>query len=162
MSPKPPRLTAKLIQEIATRVHGGAFEQVAVESQGVPFGLYQEWLRRGRQKGSRGLVRQLALRVMEAKANARAKLETDMRQEDAKAWLLHGPGRDTPEQAGWGTAARPNAAGQADELAEFKAFVWELLAVVLDALTPHAEARQKVAEAIDQLEKQKPFPRRSS
>src|SRR5207248_1031056 len=81
VSPKPPRLTAKLIQEIATRVHGGAFEQVAVESQGVPFAVYQEWLRRGRRKGSRGLVRQLALRVMQAKAAARVVPETTMRED---------------------------------------------------------------------------------
>ena len=106
MSPKPPRLTATLIQEIATLLHGGAFEQVAVESQGVPFAVYQEWLRRGRRKGSRGLVRQLALRVMQAKADARVVPETKLREDDAKVWLLHGPGRDTPDQAGWGTAAR--------------------------------------------------------
>ena len=161
MSLKPPRLSAALILEICTRLRAGTFEQVAVESVGVPYALFQEWLRRGRQPRSRGLLRQLALAVMEAKAFARLSPETEIRKNDAKVWLLHGPGRDTPEQAGWGTAARPRTAGQADELAEFKAFVWELVAVVLEALTPYPEARQKVAEAIDQLEKQKPFARSS-
>ena len=58
-------------------------------------------------------------------------------------------------------AARPNTAAQADELAELKAFVWEVVAVVLEALEEFPEARQKAAKAVDQLEQQKRIARRS-
>ena len=49
-----------------------------------------------------------------------------------------------------------------DELAEFKAFVWELVEAMLEALTEYPEARQKAAAAVDRCcERRKPIARRS-
>ena len=45
-----PRLTAALLAEICTRIKAGAFEQVAVESLGVLFATYQDWLRQARDR----------------------------------------------------------------------------------------------------------------
>jgi hypothetical protein len=142
-----PVLTPELIDNICTRLKAGAFEQVAVESLGVPLAVYQMWLERGRRKGARGLYRRLAQSVMEAKAHARFAAEMNLRTEDEKTWLLNGPGRDSPGQPGWGPASRSAAA---EDAGDARALVLELAVVVLKALEPHQEIRAQVAAALDE------------
>jgi hypothetical protein len=138
------RLTPALLQDICTRLQAGAFDQVAVESLGVPFDVFQNWMRMGQRKGTRRLYRQLVEAVRQARAQARFMAEMKMREEDTKVWLLSGPGRDTPTQAGWGSGSR---AGPAEE-AEATVKIWDLCAALLDALAPYPEARAAAAKAI--------------
>jgi hypothetical protein len=150
----PPRLTPRLIANICTRLRAGAFEQVAVESAGASYEQYQAWLRSGRRKGARGLPRQLADGVREAVAHARFMAEMDLRQSDARVWLLHGPGRDTAGQAGWGAASSPHET-EGVTAAELEAEWRELLAELRTALEPYPEARQAAAAAIERWERKR-------
>jgi hypothetical protein len=141
------RLTAAMVQDIAERIKVGAFEQVAVESVGVPFEIYKRWLASGRAKKAPALYRQLADAVMQAKAHARFAAEMDLRKKDAKAWLLHGPGRESPGGAGWSATTKPGSGDTANEGPALQ----DVLAALLAALAPFPEARIAAATALEAL-----------
>jgi hypothetical protein len=132
------RLTPKLLEEICTRLKAGAFDQVAVESLGLSFEVFQGWLEKGQRTDGRAIYRRLFEAVREARAQAHFLAEMKLREEDTKVWLLHGPGRER-----WGSAARAGAAG-----AESREKIWKLCAVLLNALAAYTEARAAAAEAI--------------
>jgi hypothetical protein len=138
-------LTGALIQEIAARIHAGAFDHVAVESLGVPYDVYQGWLRRGRSRGSRALHRGLVDSVRTARAQGRLMAEMKIRDKDPKVWLLQGPGRDTAGQPGWGNDSKVDSEAVPQVL-------WNLCDAMLDALGDMPEARTRVAEVADRLE----------
>jgi hypothetical protein len=102
-----PELTPQLIRDLCERIRAGAFEHVAAESLGVPATLYQRWLARGRARDAPRRYRELRQAVCQARGQARLMAEMDMRANDPKSWLLHGPGRDTAGRPGWTAAARP-------------------------------------------------------
>jgi hypothetical protein len=130
------RLTPKLLEEICTRLKAGAFDQVAVESLGLSFAVFQGWLEKGQRADGRPINRRLFEAVRQARAQAHFLAEMKMREEDTKVWLLHGPGRER-----WG-----NRVGAAE--AEAREQIWELCAVLLNALAAYPEARAAAAEAI--------------
>jgi hypothetical protein len=132
--------------EICERLKAGAFDHVAVESLGVPLAVYEQWLKRGQAKGARGLCRQLANGVMQARAHARFMSEMALRGKDAKTWLLSGPGRETPSRPGWTSAGKPAAGAQVEEP---PLRLLELCAELLQALAPFPEARIAAAEAVE-------------
>jgi hypothetical protein len=142
-------LTPTLIAEVCQRIQAGAFEQVAAESLGIPYATFQDWLRRGQQPRARRLYRRLADEVRQARGHARLMAEMQLRKEDAKAWLLNGPGRASNDQEGWGAASRERQTAekmrQADQL---EAYAFDLCAVLLEALTPYPEARAAAAQAV--------------
>jgi hypothetical protein len=142
------RLSASLIDEICRRIQAGAFEQVAVESLGIAFTTFEDWLRRGQPRRARGLCRRLFDSVRKARGHARLMAEMQLRQEDAKAWLLHGPGRATPSQDGWAGSAATRPGNQAADESAWREYVLNLCAVLLEALTPFPEARDAAAAAI--------------
>jgi hypothetical protein len=142
-----PRLTTFLIAEVCQRIKAGAFEQVAAESLGIPYATFQGWLRRGRgQRGGR-LYRELAKAVPQAQAHARFMAEMQLRREDAKAWLLNGPGRETGAQQGWGSAARGRGRSQAAD-GEQRQLLLDLCTLALETLAPFPEARTALAETL--------------
>jgi len=149
MSTKKPKLTADLIETICTRLKAGAFEKVAVESLGVSWATYQEWLNQAARPNCGTIHRMLADAVMQARAHARFMAEMEMREKDAKVWLLQGPGRRTPTQEGWGSGDKPAAAA---ETGEARALLFELCAVLLKALTPFPEARAVAAEVVGRFQ----------
>jgi hypothetical protein len=138
------RLTAELLTEICTRLKAGAFDQVAVESLGVPFEVFQGWMRKGQLKGQRPLYRQLVEAVCQARAQARLLAEMKMRDEDTKVWLLQGPGRETAQKAGWGTGGR---LGPAEDTKQHDQ-IWDLCTFLLEALAAFPEARAAAVEAV--------------
>jgi hypothetical protein len=137
-----PRLTLPLIEDICNRIKAGAFEQVAVESLHVPLEVFEAWLVKGGRKRAPPLYRRLAEGVRQARAHARLLAEIATREDDPKIWLLHGPGRETPTRAGWGSGSRGVAP------ADDKDLLWELCMVLLAALAPWPEARAVAARAI--------------
>jgi hypothetical protein len=144
MKTKNTQLTAALIEDICMRLKAGSFDKVAVESAGVSWKLYRQWLRQADKPGCRGLYRQLADAVTQARAQARLRAEMEVREKDAKAWLLQGPGRETGTEQGWGAAGKSANAATPDNSAR----LFELCAVVLKALAAFPEARANVAEAL--------------
>jgi hypothetical protein len=143
-----PRLTPALIAEVCTRIKAGAFEQVAAESLGIPYATFQEWLRRGQRRRGGRLQRELAAAVLQARGQARLLAEMQLRDEDAKAWLLNGPGRETAAQAGWaGTGQAGRGPAPAEQAVQHRRWL-ELCAALLEALAPFPEARAKAADAL--------------
>jgi hypothetical protein len=142
-----PRLTAALLTQICNRIKAGAFEQVAVESLGVLFATYQGWLRHGEKARGGKLYRQLVSAVAGAHAQARLLPEMRLREEDAKTWLLYGPGRDSAGRPGWASAAQADR-GAGGQDADQQQRLFELCAALLEALAPFPEARAAAAEAI--------------
>jgi hypothetical protein len=146
-----PRLTRRLILELAERIKAGAFEQVAAESLGVPFALYQDWLARGRGARAGGLCRDLVREVRQARAHARLMAEMDLRTKAPKVWLLNGPGKETAELPGWSAPARPRAEGGQQLNALEHPEVVALLGAVVQALTPFPAQREAVLKAITEM-----------
>jgi hypothetical protein len=142
----PGRLTAGFIKALANLLKAGAYEQVAVESLGESMKIYRAWLRAGRRKGARGLARKLADEVKQSKAHARLMAEVELRKTDAKTWLLHGPGRESPRQPGWAAAGKPPAASISTGPS-----LEAILAALLAALAPFPDARLAAAQALDEL-----------
>jgi hypothetical protein len=138
------QLTADLIEAICARIKAGAYEWVAVESLGVPWGVYQSWLDKAKQSGRRTLCQRLAASVMQARAHARLRAEMEVREKDVKAWLLQGPGRETATREGWGPAAKVADAQSADNRTRLS----ELCSLMLKALAPFPEARGAVVEML--------------
>jgi hypothetical protein len=148
-----PRKLSAPTREVADRiVHaimGGAYEYVAAEAAGVRRERYAAWLERGRRKGSRPALRDFADRVMRAKAHARVVAETQVRQKDPKTWLLRGPGRERPDSPGWSKEVSPQSGRDpraVNPLAD--PALSALMAVIMDALADHPEARQRVAATL--------------
>jgi hypothetical protein len=151
MSRQTSLLTNELIYEICARVRAGAFDHVAAGTLGVPPATFRRWLRQGRRRGD-GLQRRLVIGLHEARALARLTAEMNMRHEDPKCWLLHGPGKETPTVAGWSALARAAAQAGASEAASLgqPAFAG-LTRLLLKLLAPYPEARAAVAAGLAEL-----------
>jgi hypothetical protein len=149
--PRPP-LTPQLIQDLVERIKAGAFEQVAAESLGVPFALYQDWLARGGRPRARPPYRELFAAVRQARAHARLMAEMDLRSSAPKVWLLHGPGRETTDAPGWSSPTRPRRGGPAEPLNVLRhPEVVALINEIVEALQPYPEARDAVLRRLDGL-----------
>jgi hypothetical protein len=135
---------------ILASIRGGGFPHVAAAAYGVPPERFLRWLRRGRRRGGSAKHRRLYLEVVEAAARARLKAEMAIFNEDARFWLRHGLGRESPAAPGWTTPTRPiflSDGTRADFLAapEFQILLTDLLR----ALADHPEARSAAAAALD-------------
>jgi hypothetical protein len=145
-------LTDELINDICDRVRAGAFEHVAAGALGVLPTTFDDWLRQGRKPRGNFLKRKLVHELNKAKAHARLMAETEMRKEDPKCWLLHGPGKETPAAPGWSALARALARSDQPESpllqqAEFAG----LARLLLRLLAPYPEARAAVAGGLTTL-----------
>jgi hypothetical protein len=141
-------LTAQLILELCERIKAGAFEHVAAESLGVSQETYRDWLARGRVPEAEPLYRDLDHGARQARAHARLMAEMELRTSAPKAWLLHGPGRDTGAAPGWSAATRAPAADKDGTLNVFAhPEIIGLLHSLGQALAPYGEAK-KAVEAV--------------
>jgi hypothetical protein len=142
-------VTEALIQDIATRVQSGAFPHVAAEAAGVPAEVFHDWMERGSRPGARDPYRALAERVRHAHGHARCMAEVDLRQNDPKAWLLNGPGKNSDRLPGWSAPVKgqPNRDSRAVNLL-LEPQLQALLARLLEVLAPFPEARAAVAVAL--------------
>jgi hypothetical protein len=138
MSAEHPPLTAELIDQICGYIAGGAFDQTACESVGVPLEVFQGWLSQAQRKNASTLLRLLHSKVRQARAKARLKLEMDMRVTNPKYWLLHGPGKATPGLPGWSAPTRATVAASTEDEGQSK--LLDFIAAMLDVLKPFPEA----------------------
>jgi hypothetical protein len=139
-----PRLTRSLIDAIALRLKGGAYERTAVEASGIAWEDYQHWLHTGACSRKRTLCRELLEKTLHAKATARLKAEIDLWKANGKAWLLHGPGRETPSSPGWSSAGRPAL----DLTVGGQAKLDAAIAIILDCLAQYPDARQRAIQRL--------------
>ena len=140
--------TPELQQRICAFIRAGGFPRVAAEAAGVPAGVFERWLRRGKRRRAPECYRAFAAAVAEARAQARLAAELQVFDKRPLDWLKCGPGRETRSDPGWASAPKPVAGGAA-------AGDWsqqpEILAVfqkLQEALAPFPEARAAASEII--------------
>jgi hypothetical protein len=142
-------VTEALVNDIAMRVQNGAFPHVAAEAAGVPAEVFQDWMERGSRPWAREPYRSLAERIRHAHGHARCMAEVALRNDDPKAWLLNGPGKNSDSLPGWTTPVRGQAGLDRQAVnALLEPQVQALFAAVLAALEPYADARAAVAAAL--------------
>src|SRR5262249_52469674 len=149
----------ELIDELASRIKAGAFEHVAVESLGIPWELYQRWLKRGEGPKAQEPFLALHRAVRQAKAHARLMAEVQMRTDNPKVWLTQGPGKETDALPGWtapvkATVPKQNTSRPGDLQPE----LLQLFSLILEVLSPFPEARKAVAEVLTQHREPKRLP----
>jgi hypothetical protein len=149
--------TEALINDIALRVHGGAFPHVAAEAAGVPAEVFQDWLERGSRPGAREPYRSLAERVRHAHGHARCMAEIALCKADPKAWLLNGPGKNSDSLPGWSAPLKGQA--KSDRRAVnvlLDPQMQTLFGSLLEVLVPYPDARTAVAAALAAKVSEKP------
>jgi hypothetical protein len=135
MSKRTIRLTPELSTDIIAFIRAGAFPLVAAEAAGVPSAHFQ--------------YRNLAREVRKAAATARILQERAVYQKDAKYWLAHGPGKETPGNPGWTGEVRPINLETASSRLGAPRSEWELiLSKIKQALAAFPEAQIAVAAAL--------------
>src|SRR5215207_9715872 len=106
----PTRLTAAVEKAIVAYVRAGGLPEVAAEAAGVPRATFQRWMNQGESPGGKPRYRAFAQAVRQAEAQARLGAEVSARSDKPLDWLRCGPGRETEEQRGWTSNARPAGA----------------------------------------------------
>ena len=141
------RLTDAVQQSIVAYVRAGGFAEVAAEAAGVRRVTFLGWMRKGDDPKAKPRYRAFAEAVRQAQAQARLGAEVSARNDKPLDWLRNGPGRETAEQRGWTSNARP-ATGKGTGAALLQAEVRELVGRVLSALESHPEVRAALAEQL--------------
>jgi hypothetical protein len=139
-------LTPQLTERICSFIRAGGFAHVAAEAAGVPREVFEEWLERGRGRRPPRLYRDFCRAVRQAQAEARLAAELKLLEKNPLQWLKCGPGRETPDAAGWTTPVKPLFAGDGRAVnALLLPEIQEVLAAMLEALAPFPEARAALA-----------------
>ena len=148
-------LTEPLLAEIVQRIEAGAYPHVAAEACGVPAEVFTDWLSRHGRPGKRPpkpIFKKLAQAIRQAQGRARCQAEMAMLSDDAKTWLLSGPGKDADGRPGWSVPARPVVQTSNTDNRTVNVLLdphlQNLFAGILEVLSPFPEARQAVARAI--------------
>src|SRR5437870_4971115 len=94
------KLTAIVRGKILDSIRAGGYAHVAAEAWGVPADILADWLKKGQAKGAHEPYASFAAEVREAEAQARLTAETRLFDKDGRAWLEHGPGRETADRPG--------------------------------------------------------------
>jgi hypothetical protein len=138
---------------ILLAIRAGAFAHVAAEAADLPARVFDRYLRAGRRAGAPPRLRRFARLVRQAVAQARLKVEMEMREDDPKFWLCHGPGRETRTRVGWTTATKPlfDAAGPESNPLDSPEFR-EWLSQLLELLTPFPDLRAAASALHEQLQ----------
>lgn len=100
MAGRTPKLTPEVQDLIVAYIRAGSYEHVAAEAAGVGRSTFYRWMDRGRKARS-GIYHDFAVAVREARAQARASAEIEVRKTDPFKWLRFGPGRERPGDPGW-------------------------------------------------------------
>lgn len=140
---------AEKAQMILAYIRQGGFPNVAAEAARVPRRIFRSWIRRGKSPRGRDPFRGFARDVMQAAAQARLLREVSMAEDEAKFWLSHGPGKETPGNPGWTGEVRPAAPARRPAVADS----WQkVCADLVRVLAPYPEARQAAARALSAIE----------
>lgn len=142
------RLTAELGQQIVTAIRAGGYPHVAAEAFGVPKDDFDDWLKRGNAPNAWEPYRTFARDVRQAFAQARLRAEVAGFENDPKAWLIHGPGRESEQQPGWSVSVKPAETHAEERNILLDAELMALLRTLLEALRPFPEACSQVAKVL--------------
>jgi hypothetical protein len=139
------QLTPGLGLQIAGYIRAGCYAHVAAEACGVSRSEFDHWLKEGEAKNAPEPLAAFADEIRTANAQARLKAEIRAYNQDPRAWLEHGPGRDRPGDPGWSGPLRAPT-GQADQANPFaNPELMHLFNLALKALEKYPEARAHVA-----------------
>jgi hypothetical protein len=100
-------LTEQVTAKVVEAIKGGAFDWVAAEAAGIGRRTFYDWLARG-ERGDRRYI-EFVVRVRQARAEARIRAESLVRQRDPLSWLRLGPGRERDDEPGWTAPRKPEA-----------------------------------------------------
>lgn len=142
------RLTQQLHQQIVASIRSGGYPHVACEAWGIPRVLFDEWLRKGDDVRARPPYLTFARDVRQAIAQARLRAEMAVFQDDARAWLEHGPGRERNDCPGWSVSVKPADPVRERDNSLLDPEIMRAFRLVLDALAPFPEARAEVAKKL--------------
>jgi hypothetical protein len=146
------RLTPEVEGAILSYIRSGGYPWVAAEGAGIPRQVFARWMRRGAKLRSRSLYGNFYVRVVQARAQGRLAAEIETRKKDPRYWLTHGPGRESAGAPGWTNPPKPRAIEKKkDERALASKRFLQLIAPVLEALTPFPEARSAIAAEFEKL-----------
>ena len=151
VSAKRIRLTAEIGQQIVAAIRAGGYPHVAAEAVGVPKEDFDDWLKRGSAKIAWEPYRTFANDVRQAFAQARLLAEVEGYKKDPKAWLIHGPGRESEQQPGWSTSVKPAEAHEQGRNVLLDAELMALFGTLLEVLRPFPEARRQAAEVLSKV-----------
>jgi hypothetical protein len=144
------KLTPDLENAILASIRAGGYPHVAAAAWGITEPVFDDWLRRGRQRRGREPYRSFLRKVEQAKAQARLKAEMAAMENDPRFWLKNGPGRDVPGKPGWAAMVRPilTANQQTINLFTSPDFL-QFMATLRAVLAPFPEALNAVTTAIE-------------
>jgi len=148
MAAKPFRLPPEVRSQILATIRAGGYPHIAAEAWGMPKEVFDEWIRRSKERKARGLFRSFARDVRVAHAQARLKAELSVFENEPKVWLIHGPGRETDDSPGWSISVKPAELTVAGRNVLLDPELMRLFHIILQALVPHQEARLDVALAL--------------
>lgn len=150
-------LTPDVEKEILAFVRAGGFPHIAAEAAGIPNHVFQGWLSAGSPSNKGKSKFKLFVKKLEqAMAQARLKAEIDVYNDDPKAWLRSGPGKEKLDSPGWTGIVKPilQPANQTINYFASPEFM-HLLLRLRQILAPHPEALKALSEA---LSSQTPSP----
>ena len=133
-------LTPNVQETICAYIRAGGFPQVAAEAAGIPAKVFDTWMRYGNAKRPQPLYRDFREAVLQAQAIARLCAETKAMERAPLSWLRFGPGRETKRVPGWTDGVKPAPIKRSTGKMGLGK-MWELIPVMLDALTPFPAAR---------------------
>jgi len=143
------RLTPELQDRICRFILSGGYPQVAAEAAGLPREVFTRWLARGQARKAARKYRLFWEAIREARAQVRLAAEARVLSRDALGWLKCGPGKDSPDGAGWSNPVRGQTTGDESETSLLlHQEVRNLVTAMLDVLAPFPEARTALAAAL--------------
>src|SRR2546421_628308 len=101
-----PSPTPELQQRICAFIRAGGFPRVAAEAAGVPAGVFERWLRRGKRRRAPDCYRAFAEAVAQARAQARLAAELQVFEKRP----LDPPYHRTPSPGPWSRTSPGRAA----------------------------------------------------
>src|SRR5262249_26309250 len=122
------------------------------EAFGVPKDEFDDWLKRGNTSNAPEPYRSFACEIRRAFAQARLQAEMAGYEKDPKAWLIHGPGRESEQRPRWSVSVHAVDATPESRNVLLDPDIMNLFRNVLKALEPYPEARRQVAQALVNLD----------
>lgn len=105
----------EVYRKVVMFIEQGCYDYVAAEAMGVTADTWRKWMRRGEEEAADGKNTYYARffrDISMASARARLMAELEVRRDDPKFFLTHGPGKPRPNRPGWSN--RVEVAGDAD------------------------------------------------
>lgn len=106
---RPTKLNADTQAIIVGWIQKGAYDWVAAQAAGIDPSTFKNWMKREEDE-----YVEFQRVVRQARAEARAAVEAQVRTESPFNWLRYGPGRERPGEPGWtdSTAITGNDGGE--------------------------------------------------